>query len=59
MPTYDYRCKNEECGKDYEAIQKITEEPYVTCPNCMEDTLVKKIWEPRKTTASSQWVRKK
>lgn len=31
MPTYEYRCPK--CG-DFEAVQRITEEPLKTCPTC-------------------------
>lgn len=32
MPTYVYRCK--ECGNEFEAVQKMSEEPLKTCPDC-------------------------
>jgi len=32
MPTYDYRCKN--CGYQFEAFQKMSEEPLRDCPVC-------------------------
>lgn len=32
MPTYTYIC--EDCGKETEAFQKITDEPLHTCPEC-------------------------
>lgn len=32
MPIYEYRCHN--CGKKREVIQKITDEPLSTCPDC-------------------------
>jgi putative FmdB family regulatory protein len=32
MPTYEYRC--EKCSHQFEAVQKITEEPLKRCPNC-------------------------
>ncbi len=41
MPIYEYRCDN--CGHELEAIQKISEKPMKTCPECKEDALVKKI----------------
>jgi putative FmdB family regulatory protein len=39
MPTYDYHCKN--CNHVFDALQKITEEPLKTCPNCGQDTLIR------------------
>lgn len=34
MPTYDYECKNEECGHAFEAFQSITASPLRKCPEC-------------------------
>ena len=31
MPTYDYECPN---GHDFEAFQKMTDEPVTECPEC-------------------------
>ncbi len=41
MPIYEYRCND--CGHEFETIQKISESPLETCPSCEEDALVKKI----------------
>ncbi len=34
MPVYEYKCKK--CGKEFEAEQRITEDPLTKCPdeNC-------------------------
>ncbi|MFE6869964.1 FmdB family zinc ribbon protein [Kitasatospora sp. NPDC057692] len=32
MPTYQYQCT--ECGNGLEAVQKFTDEPLTTCPDC-------------------------
>jgi putative FmdB family regulatory protein len=32
MPTYEYRCQN--CGHQFEELQKITDDPIDTCPKC-------------------------
>jgi len=32
MPTYVYRCKN--CEHQFEAFQRMTEEPLKDCPEC-------------------------
>jgi putative FmdB family regulatory protein len=32
MPFYEYRC--EDCGHELEALQKISDEPLVDCPEC-------------------------
>lgn len=41
MPIYEYRC--ETCNHELEAVQKISEEPLVKCPECGKDTLKKRI----------------
>ncbi len=37
MPTYAYKCSA--CNREYEALQKMSEEPYKECPECKEETL--------------------
>ncbi len=32
MPTYQYACTA--CGEGLEAVQRFTDEPLTTCPNC-------------------------
>ncbi len=32
MPTYEYRC--DECGNEFEATQKITDDPLKSCSKC-------------------------
>ena len=32
MPIYEYQCKS--CGHEFEAIQKISEDPLKECPAC-------------------------
>ncbi len=32
MPTYEYECTK--CGHNFEAFQKITDEPLDKCPKC-------------------------
>ena len=32
MPTYEYRCNK--CEKNFEVIQKITDDPVATCSDC-------------------------
>ena len=40
MPTYDYYCKA--CGHQAEVIHKITEPTLTTCPQCKQETLVRR-----------------
>ena len=32
MPTYEYLC--EDCGYQFDVVQRITEEPLTECPKC-------------------------
>ncbi len=41
MPTYGYRCKK--CGHELEVLQKITDPPLKTCPECGGE-LAKKVY---------------
>ncbi|MEZ5558912.1 MAG: zinc ribbon domain-containing protein [Pseudomonadales bacterium] len=41
MPIYEYQCQK--CGHEFEAIQKVSDEPLRQCPACSEEALRKKI----------------
>jgi len=41
MPTYGYRCGS--CGHEFEILQRITDKPLTTCPECGA-TLTKKLY---------------
>jgi putative FmdB family regulatory protein len=41
MPIYEYRC--DDCGHEFETIQKISEDALKDCPACEQSALVKKI----------------
>ena len=41
MPIYEYRCDS--CGHEFETIQKVSEDPLQTCPDCEQNALVKKV----------------
>ncbi|HCS26408.1 MAG TPA: transcriptional regulator [Spongiibacteraceae bacterium] len=41
MPIYEYRC--DACAHELEAIQKMSDEPLVDCPNCEKPSLKKRI----------------
>lgn len=32
MPIYEYRCRK--CSKEFELVQKITDDPATECPDC-------------------------
>ena len=39
MPIYEYQC--EHCGHKFEKLQKISDEPLKTCPQCSNHSLKK------------------
>ncbi|RKZ98069.1 MAG: zinc ribbon domain-containing protein [Gammaproteobacteria bacterium] len=39
MPLYEYRCDT--CDHEFEALQKMSDEPLIHCPACDESTLRK------------------
>jgi putative FmdB family regulatory protein len=41
MPIYEYQCLS--CGKELEALQKISDAPLLDCPACGEPRLNKKV----------------
>ncbi len=41
MPIYEYRCA--QCGFEFERLQKISDDPITTCPECHEEHVQKKI----------------
>ena len=41
MPIYEYVC--DECEHQFETIQKISEDPLKTCPECDSESLRKKV----------------
>ena len=41
MPIYEYQC--EACGEQLDKLQKMSDAPLTTCPNCEKETLKKKI----------------
>ena len=41
MPIYEYRC--EECGHQFDKLQKISDEPLKDCPQCKAPALKKLI----------------
>lgn len=41
MPIYEYKCGK--CEHEFEALQKMSDEPLKTCPSCDQDALIKKV----------------
>ena len=53
MPIYEYACKN--CEHTLDALQKISDEPLVDCPECGEPTLRKLLSAPRFRLKGAGW----
>ena len=53
MPIYDYKCSN--CGQKFELIQKFSDKPKTTCPNCEKDTLSKLVSAPSFRLKGGGW----
>jgi len=56
MPTYVYRCSR--CDCEFEAVQRITEEPLVNCPQCQRASLERVIQPSSFVLKGSGWYRK-
>jgi putative FmdB family regulatory protein len=41
MPIYEYRCEN--CGHEFDTLQKVSDDALTDCPECAKPALVKKV----------------
>ena len=39
MPTYSYRCSNEECKTEFDVVQRMSDDKLVHCEKCDKETL--------------------
>lgn len=53
MPIYEYKCSH--CGHQLEAIQKISDDPLLLCPNCDNNGLKKQVTAPSFRLKGSGW----
>ena len=53
MPIYEYVCND--CGHEFEKLQKMSEAPLRDCPACDEESLKKKISAPGFRLSGSGW----
>jgi len=53
MPIYEYQCQA--CEVVTDALQKMSDAPLVTCPECAEDALKKLVSAPRFRLAGAGW----
>jgi putative FmdB family regulatory protein len=53
MPIYEYACKS--CGHTLDALQKISDDPLVDCPECGKPQLKRLISAPRFRLKGAGW----
>ena len=53
MPFYEYRCND--CGHEFEAMQKMSAEPLKDCPECGHAALVKLVSAPGFRLKGTGW----
>jgi putative FmdB family regulatory protein len=53
MPIYEYACKS--CGFQKDVLQKISDDPLTTCPECSEESFSKQISAPGFRLSGSGW----
>jgi putative FmdB family regulatory protein len=53
MPIYPYVCTA--CGHEFDALQKISEDPLTECPECGESTLRKRLAAPAFQLKGTGW----
>jgi len=53
MPIYEYACKN--CDHTLDALQKISDEPLVDCPECGKPELRRLLSAPRFRLKGEGW----
>ena len=53
MPIYGYVCKS--CEHTFDALQKMSDDPLVDCPDCGEASLQKALSAPKFRLKGSGW----
>jgi putative FmdB family regulatory protein len=53
MPIYEYRCEG--CGRQHEALQKISDKPLKVCPSCGKRALKRLMSAPRFRLKGEGW----
>ena len=53
MPIYGYVCRS--CEHSFDALQKMSDEPLVDCPDCGEAALQKQLSAPKFRLKGSGW----
>ena len=53
MPIYEYLCGA--CNHEFDALQKVSDEPLTDCPECSKPALKKKLSAPGFRLSGSGW----
>lgn len=53
MPMYEYRC--EDCGHEFEVIQRFSDDPVTVCENCGKETAKRLISQTSFVLKGSGW----
>lgn len=53
MPIYEYACKS--CGFEKDVLQKLSDAPLTSCPQCHEETFSKRISAAGFRLSGSGW----
>jgi len=53
MPIYEYACQS--CGFEKDVLQKISDTPLTTCPECAKESFTKQISAPGFRLSGSGW----
>ena len=53
MPIYEYQC--EACGHVFDSLQKFSDEPLTTCPDCGAEALKKMVSAPAFRLKGGGW----
>jgi putative FmdB family regulatory protein len=53
MPIYEYECR--ECGHIFDALQKMSDEPLIECPDCGKPELRKLLSAPNFRLKGGGW----
>ena len=53
MPIYGYACKS--CDHEFDALQKIADDPLVDCPDCGDASLQKQLSAPKFRLKGKGW----
>ena len=55
MPIYEYRCPD--CGHQFEAIQKMSDDPISVCPECGKEQVKKLISQTSFVLKGGGWYK--